>query len=88
MLGTDDERTLKVHTAPRGGRFKIVADGMLYRIKSEHGGVLPEFAKTKFTSMKRAEQALQRYFDQNPKSEPKLTPEQEKRKQHRLKLEE
>lgn len=62
MLGTDDYRTQKVHVSPSGGKFRIVPEGILYSIKSESGGILPSVARTQYTSLKAAEQALQRYF--------------------------
>lgn len=71
MLGTNDPRLEKVYTAPKGAKFRIINRGPLFHIHMENGGVRPEITLEAFTSHKRAEQALERYFANNPKPVPR-----------------
>lgn len=71
MPVTDDFRTNEVHTAPKGSEFVIQKDGPLFSIHMKNGGVRPDFILQKFTSHKLATAALERYFRNNPKPEPR-----------------
>lgn len=60
-----------IYEAPKGAKFKIVADGNLFAIRMLNGGVLPGFANERYTSFKKAKAALDRYFEANPKPIPR-----------------
>jgi hypothetical protein len=71
MLGIDDPRTKIVHEAPKGGKFRIVAFGSLFGIEMENGGVRPAICNQKYTTHKKAKDALEMYFRNNPKPVPR-----------------
>lgn len=78
MLEPVDPRTQVVYTSPKGSEFLIKKDGPLFVIHMNNGGIRPEFTHNKFTSHKQAVAAIEKYFRNNPKPEPRTkAPEKE-----------
>jgi hypothetical protein len=71
MPVTDDFRVTEIHVSPKGSEFVIKKNGPLFEIHMKNGGVRPDFTLTKYTSYKGAMAAMDRYFKNNPKPEPR-----------------
>ena len=62
-----------VYEAPKGSKFKIVADGSLFVVRMMNGGVPPAFTEQKFTTLKKAKMEIEKHFRNNPKPVPRDT---------------
>lgn len=72
MHAIDDFRLKQTFVSPKGSEFTIKTEGHLFVVHMANGGVRPEFTQQKFTSHKKAIQAIENYFASKPAPREKI----------------